>query len=462
MRPFVTLLGLLVALPASAQPFFVANQGDFGQGTGSVTEIAQTDGGAAQLFEGQLGSILQSVTHIEDRLYLVTNSANRIDIVDTETNARIGQITDGLSGPRYLQPSRSYNDPIAPGFEKAYVTNHVYDGTSSYVLPLNLSTGETGEPIPVDGLPESVVFTYDDKAYVALGTFGPGSGGVDSVAVIDVATDALTGYIDIGCYARFVVQSQASDEVLAFCEDTDEAVVIDTRTEEVVQRLAFGEDIGDPFGVGQSVGPGSIVILVRRASPPSMSFFVITASGVAEVEQTADGSEWAIARTIPIADADTRPISAVSVGLGGIALGRPDPDAPFSADGTVTVHDYTTGALLATFPAGIYPAHIAIDERFGTPSESVAEGGSLALALAGPHPVRQRTALALTLDRAADVAVEVFDVLGRPVARLADGARGVGTHRVEVDASGLPAGLYLVRAVADGRAVTLPLTVAGR
>jgi hypothetical protein len=42
----------------------------------------------------------------------------------------------------------------------------------------------------------------------------------------------------------------------------------------------------------------------------------------------------------------------------------------------------------------------------------------------------------------------VYDVLGREVARLADGEFSAGEHEVRVDASGLPPGLYSYRIVA--------------
>lgn len=458
MSRLLLLLLALLAAPAWAQDYvYVANQGDFSQGTGSVTRVnPYNDTDTVQLFENQLGSILQSATRIGDRLYLVGNSANRIEVVDTATNTRVGQFTTGLNGPRYIAPlAESVYDPTTTG---AYVTNQVYSGASSYVLPLDLATGVAGTPIPVDGLPEGIVTTRT-KAYVALGTFGPGNGGVDSVAVIDTDTDTLTRYIDIGCYARFVALTLDEGRVLAFCEDTAEGVVIDAGTDAVVQRFAFEEPIGDPFGIGQSVGPGAVLIAALQSAPASSTFYVVTASGVAEVGEDLSGL-FGVLQTIPIPEADTRPISAVAFDTRAFALvlGRPDPDAPFSAAGTLTVHDFD-GSLIETFPAGVYPAHIAVDERLPIATEGV-EATDFRLALDGPNPAHNRTALALTLDRASDVRVDVLDVLGRPVARLADGPMGAGTHRLAVDASGWAAGTYLVRARTEAGVATLALTVA--
>ena len=451
-------LALLVALATSASAqTFVVNQGNFSDGNGSVTAVPfDLNDPATQLYEGQLGSILQSATQIRDKLYLLSNSANRIDVIDVQTQARVGQIGGGdtspFSSPRYLEIAFP---------ERGFVSNHVYfGGNSSYVLPLTLSGngGTVGDPIEVDGLPEGMAL-LGDSLYVALGTFGRGSG-VDSLAVIDAQKNELAGYIDIECYARFVVADQLFN-VVAFCEDTDELVVIDPDNRSVKQRLAFGEEIGDPSGVGRTIAAGRIDILVRRATPFAASYLVITASGIAEVSGETRDQKYVIERTVTIPDAGTKPISAVgSVGGGPyLYLGRPDPDNPFTADGTITVHDYQDGSLLATYPAGIYPVHIPLDEAFGTATEQEATARALNLELAGPNPARGASALAFTLRQPEDARVTVHDLLGRTVATVADRAFGAGDQRVELDVSGLAPGPYRVRLTVGDRVASLPLTV---
>lgn len=462
------LLSVLLALPASGQ--IVVNQGSFSTGDGSVTIVRGiVHGEAFQLFEGQLGSVLQSAMEAGDDLYLVSNSANRIEVVDLDTRTRVGQIAQGLSSPRYLE-----FDSFLFRSNRAYVTNHVYGGTS-YVLPIDLDARTVGTPIPVDGLPETIAVPVNPlgqerKAYVALGAFGPGGGGVDSLAVLDMQTDTILRYIDIGCFARFVVTGAdyavadgiVSPEVVAFCEDTDEAVVVSADTDEVIQRLAFGEDIGDAYEIGQSVGPGAPIELpIRRASPPSWTYLVITSSGIAEVVRDGTSGEYSIERTIPIPDVDVRPVSAVAQAFhsGLIVLGRPDPDNPFSADGTITVHNSDDGALRATHPAGVYPVHVVLDEQYPITAEGAPEAVGLGLTLAGANPVRHHTAIDLALGRPASVRVDFLDGLGRLVATVSDGERVAGVHRLRFNVGALAPGTYVARAVAEGRAVSLPITV---
>ncbi|MEM8600047.1 MAG: M14 family zinc carboxypeptidase [Bacteroidota bacterium] len=81
---------------------------------------------------------------------------------------------------------------------------------------------------------------------------------------------------------------------------------------------------------------------------------------------------------------------------------------------------------------------------------------ALALAAPYPNPSAERLTVPLTLPATMDVRVEVFDVLGRRVAVLADESRAAGTHALVWDgrsASGarVGAGTYVVRLVADGQ-----------
>jgi hypothetical protein len=52
------------------------------------------------------------------------------------------------------------------------------------------------------------------------------------------------------------------------------------------------------------------------------------------------------------------------------------------------------------------------------------------------------------------VKLAIYDVLGREIALLVNGSKGVGSHEVRFDASGLPGGVYLYRLKANGRELT--------
>ncbi|MEO1726397.1 MAG: T9SS type A sorting domain-containing protein [Bacteroidota bacterium] len=82
------------------------------------------------------------------------------------------------------------------------------------------------------------------------------------------------------------------------------------------------------------------------------------------------------------------------------------------------------------------------------------------LGAAYPNPSSGGATVPLVLRDEAEVRVVVYDLLGREVARLAEGRLSAGGHLLALDASALAAGTYVVRASVDGVASTQRLTVA--
>ena len=102
----------------------------------------------------------------------------------------------------------------------------------------------------------------------------------------------------------------------------------------------------------------------------------------------------------------------------------------------------------------------------GDPEAAGAGAASFALEAPYPNPVRSATGgsagtvtVPVVLGERAEVRVALYDVLGREVAVLADGALEAGAHRLVLDAAALPAGAYVVRATAGGRVRTHRITV---
>lgn len=84
------------------------------------------------------------------------------------------------------------------------------------------------------------------------------------------------------------------------------------------------------------------------------------------------------------------------------------------------------------------------EERLG------ASSGAIRLAAIAPNPFAESVAIDIALTGGANVVVAVHDALGREVARLVDGARDGGAHRILWRPENLPAGSYLVRLEVDG------------
>ena len=93
---------------------------------------------------------------------------------------------------------------------------------------------------------------------------------------------------------------------------------------------------------------------------------------------------------------------------------------------------------------------------------AISDGPSIAgleIGATYPNPAAGRASVNLTLDRAMDVTVRLYDLTGRQIATLVDGQLAAGQTPVAVDAQALPAGVYVLRVAADGQVVSRRLTV---
>ena len=96
---------------------------------------------------------------------------------------------------------------------------------------------------------------------------------------------------------------------------------------------------------------------------------------------------------------------------------------------------------------------VRIDPPAGTPAGT--GGGPLALAIGAPwpNPARAALALALVVPRAARMEWALYDIAGRRLATLAQGALAPGAHELRATLPRLPAGLCFARLALDGRVV---------
>jgi len=72
-----------------------------------------------------------------------------------------------------------------------------------------------------------------------------------------------------------------------------------------------------------------------------------------------------------------------------------------------------------------------------------------------PNPFNPSTQIQYILPEAGNVAISVFNILGQQVRNLAEGTRSSGAHTVTFNATGLPAGMYVVRLESTGQSGTV-------
>jgi hypothetical protein len=106
--------------------------------------------------------------------------------------------------------------------------------------------------------------------------------------------------------------------------------------------------------------------------------------------------------------------------------------------------------------------HVGEGELFIAPKSLPA--AAVAPLVAAPNPFNPSTSISFSLERPSDVVVDVLDLRGRLVRRLATGRMDAGEHAVTwtgVDGAGrrVPSGVYLARLRAGDRDEVLKMNL---
>ncbi|NQT24957.1 M20/M25/M40 family metallo-hydrolase [candidate division KSB1 bacterium] len=88
-------------------------------------------------------------------------------------------------------------------------------------------------------------------------------------------------------------------------------------------------------------------------------------------------------------------------------------------------------------------------EPDSTVDEPIAEVNTFQLESNYPNPFNSMTTIPVSLQESGPIKIEVYDLLGRVVSVLADGAYEAGPHIFSFNASGLPSGVYTCRVITD-------------
>jgi hypothetical protein len=313
---------------------FVVNQGNFASGNGTV---GRYDPEAAALDSTDaLGSILQSATLHEGRLYVTANTANRVDVFDAATFQRVDQID--VPSPRYV----AFVSPT-----KAYVTSQFYDpARPSLVTVVNPQTGATLDTVQVGGYAEGIAVA-GGRAYVATGAFGASP----RVLVLDTAADAVIDTLDVGCTPRLVLAG-GSSAVYVVCAGAaageDEVVVLAAATGAETARI--------PAGRVSTLGPGQEGFLAAAAG----ELYVARADETVLRIDTRTNAPAAV-----LGPFGTDPLGAVAYDAdsGRLYVAHAPAGLEFIAGGYVTVHD-RAGAEIGRFSSGgVAPGHLVLQPR---------------------------------------------------------------------------------------------------
>ncbi len=122
---------------------------------------------------------------------------------------------------------------------------------------------------------------------------------------------------------------------------------------------------------------------------------------------------------------------------------------------TASADDGSTPTWLAGWTALAQMGYLSAR---ATPSDNGPATATLALAVA-PNPTRGAATVRFSLDRAQDVRLALYDVLGREVVVVTEGSFGAGEQTARVETSGLTAGVYVLRLEGETAAMSRQLSV---
>ena len=175
---------------------YVINEGGFGKSNASVGLYKPGSGDYFDAFKKAngrpLGDVIQSMTLIGNKYYIIVNNSNKIEVVNQADFKSVTTIT--VSQPRFI---------IAVSSTKAYISQM---GSSMSVLDLN--SNSITKTITVHGPTENMTVMHD--------TLYVGKACGDKIYRISIASDALVDSLTVGGGVSSIV-SVSADRIAFLC-----------------------------------------------------------------------------------------------------------------------------------------------------------------------------------------------------------------------------------------------------
>jgi hypothetical protein len=285
-----------------------------------------------------------------------------------------------------------------------------------------------GSIIPAGGVITSSFYGYGISGYYTAGTLQPGR-------AYWVKMDGA-GSLQM-CCGGFPAASPLASASGSAIEGASSLTIRDAAGRSQTLYLAAAS----PTGEG-AADPG---LFELPPPPPDGAFDVRYASG-RMLERFTAGEDAAARQDFPIAIRDaTFPLTVewtmtelpggpVRIALSGDGDGKGN-DVPVTGNGSTVIAALPSGFLtLSVVHSGDIPAEFALGPNY-------------------PNPFNPSTTFVVDLPEAADVRLEVVDILGRSVATLLNGRKPAGSYTVSwdgLDRAGVrvPTGVYIVRMAA--------------
>jgi hypothetical protein len=159
----------------------VINEGNYTNSNASITYYNSSNSVVTEdvfklVNSRPLGDVIQSVSIINDKFYLVVNNSQKIEIVNSADFKSTSSVKNLIS-PRYILPLDN---------NKAYISD-IY---SNFITVVNLSDNTVIKQIPCKGSTEEMLY-YNNEVYIT-------NTRKEYVYVVNINTDIITDSIHVG------------------------------------------------------------------------------------------------------------------------------------------------------------------------------------------------------------------------------------------------------------------------
>jgi len=164
----------------------IINEGSFTANNGSinfVNDLGVVEENVFMQVNGiSLGDVVQSYTKADTVGVIVVNNSQKVELVQAETFASLGTLTEGFDYPRFALPV---------GEDDIYISNGNFNGTVQIVDKASLAVTNT---LDVGFGPEQMIAIGGQVFVANSGGFGADS----TISVLDVATETVVETIEVG------------------------------------------------------------------------------------------------------------------------------------------------------------------------------------------------------------------------------------------------------------------------
>jgi len=260
----------------AGEGFFITNEGNFRTGNGSLSFFSYD---SMKLFNNvfkevnrrPLGDIPYSMVFKGDLAYIIVNNSGKIEVVKS-TDIKSVRVINGLNSPRCFSP---VND------SKAYVSSLYSDS----VTIIDLSSNAVSGYIDIKKTSESIV-SNGSFSYIASWVGG------NKIMVVDNAADIVYDSIEVGYEPESMVIDR-NGTLWVLCnggwqrEHFAELIAINTFRNEIEKRLVF-PSINDSPSCLQIDGRGEVLYFLMKGvrKMPVISSSLPSSAFIAESQHT--------------------------------------------------------------------------------------------------------------------------------------------------------------------------------